>query len=183
MRATTTSQFPDPFNGIELWTVRRKKKQLQNLSSLPQPIFEDAGVMIPGIVKNDDHLPLFPAHPEKSFQKSLKGICVERRCLHSHQLSHVDGDSAIKTYLLSCRRMQEDRILQLRGNPTCTPRTMLLKCRRWSYRDSKDLEISCCQATFIVSTSSKCNLLMVTSFKGCHDSTKIIYTQLYMTLL
>lgn len=127
MYAKTSSQFPDSFNRIKLRTIRRKKKQLQNLSSFPQPISEDTGVMIPGIIKNYDHLPLFPAHPEKSFQKSLKGFCVERRCLHNHQFSRADGDSAKKTHLLSCRCMQEDRVLQLRENPARTPRTMLLK--------------------------------------------------------
>jgi len=127
MGTQTSRQFPDPLDGIQLRTIRWKKKQLQNLPSLPEPISEDTGMVIPGVIEKDNHLPPLPASGEKSFQECLEGLGVEGRRTHGHQPSRTEGNSPIKTHLFSRRCMPEDRILHLRGNPRCTPGPMLLK--------------------------------------------------------
>ena len=57
METSTANQFPNPFDGIELWTVRRQEMKSEMVSDFPAPFFVQAGVMIASIVDDHDNLP------------------------------------------------------------------------------------------------------------------------------
>ena len=79
MGTQTSRQFPDPLDGIQLRTIRWKKKQLHNLPSLPEPIPEDTGMVIPGVIQNDDKSFLIAATLYKHFNELFESLSIKDR--------------------------------------------------------------------------------------------------------
>ena len=56
MGAILSEKFPHTFNRIELRAVRRQVVQAENLSVFVNQGFQFLGMMVAGIIKDDDHL-------------------------------------------------------------------------------------------------------------------------------
>src|SRR4051812_13520986 len=61
VQATAADQLPHPFDGIEFGAVRRKEVQAEPILDACSPGRVQSGVMITGVVTDDDHALAIPA--------------------------------------------------------------------------------------------------------------------------
>src|SRR4030065_2258154 len=76
MRTETPRQFPNPFNRIGIRAVGRKKIELEPKAMLVKPRLKNSRMVMPGVVCNDDHLPIRAGMTNKDPQKSLECLGV-----------------------------------------------------------------------------------------------------------
>ena len=127
MRTETPRQFPNPFNRIEIRAVGRKKIELEPKAMLVKPRLKNSRMVMPGVVCNDDHLPIRAGMTNKDPQKSLECLGVECLGRLGDQAPVGRADGPVHRHRLAGRRMIEDGIGVFRGNPHDAPGPVLLK--------------------------------------------------------
>lgn len=129
MQAAASDQLPDSFNGIKVRTVRRQEVQSEVGGDPGAPRRVDSGVMIAGIVNDDDDAAPRPtAYALKLAEKIPTGLRIEHSLGWRHdQLAVLKPDSAEETDAFASRGVQANRISDLRWNPEAATRAMLLK--------------------------------------------------------
>ncbi|MDX9821756.1 MAG: hypothetical protein RBT20_07465 [Syntrophales bacterium] len=129
MGCQTTSQFPDPFDGVESRAVRRHEFQRHMSPVLFPPFAMQTGVVIFDVVQ--DHANLAAGMATDSSQlldKGEKSFSVESFILPAvEELSVSDPNRAEIADSLSGGMMQDNRIGDLWRNPHPASRAMLLK--------------------------------------------------------
>lgn len=117
MSALVACQFPDPFHGIEVWTVRGEKIQLHGMTVFMQPRLELTRVMPTRVVHDHEHCAAFATMTHELVQKRLERRSVERIRLTGDKASILDADGAKHGHALASGRVQHYGIDVLRRNP------------------------------------------------------------------
>jgi len=129
MRRLPPSQFPDPFNRVELRAIGRHELQSKAFPALVPPFSVQAGMMVSDVVQNQhDPAPGMAGEPPELFQKREELIGVEPIYLTAiHELSVPDANGTKVADALPGRMVQQDGVLDLRRNPHPTGRAVLLE--------------------------------------------------------
>jgi hypothetical protein len=129
MEATTSSEFPDAFDGVEFGAVGRDEVQAKASGADPAPGFVKSGVVVAGVVRDDDGAPVASAcdRPELA-EKGVTGGGVERALLApEHEATVADSDGPEVLDALACRMVKEHGVPYLGGNPHATAGAVLLE--------------------------------------------------------
>lgn len=129
MQAAAANQFPDSFNGIKVRAVRRQEVQSEVVGDPCAPRRVEGGMMIAGIVNDDDHAAPWPAADALKLPEEIPaGLRIEHSLGRRHgQLTVLQSDSAEETDAFASRGVQANWIGDLRWNPQAAARAMLLK--------------------------------------------------------
>jgi len=88
---------------------------------------QDAGVVIAGVVEDQVHRASRAAMAQQLVQEALEGCRVEYRAEHNHEPSGAHLNSAKAGDALSCRGVQNDRVLVLGRHPHGAAAAVLLE--------------------------------------------------------
>lgn len=78
MGSQTAGQFPDTFDRGELRTVRREEQEGEEFAILVEPGAQELGVVVAGVVEEDDHLLVPRPVPKQLGEVNLEGGGIER---------------------------------------------------------------------------------------------------------
>ena len=128
MSCLPPSQFPGPFNRVELRALGRLELQSKAFSALVPPFSVQAGMMVSDVVQNQhDPTPGMAGEPPELFQKREERLGVEALDLTAiHELTVPDANGAKVADALPGRMVQQNGVLDLRRNPHSTGRAVLL---------------------------------------------------------
>ena len=129
MQTAATNQFPNPLNRIELRTIRRQEVEMEMIGDALAPRRMEAGMMIAGIVANDDDLAVrFTAAALQFAQEIPTGARIEHpvRSRH-HQLAVTEANRTKEADAFARRCVTADRIDDLWRHPQTAARAVLLK--------------------------------------------------------
>lgn len=128
VHAAPPRQLPDSLYGVEFGTVGRQEVQLENRLNAAPPRLVHAGVMVAGIVDDNDHFPACSPVALELFEKLQASFAIKiaagPRC-HQFAVAQTHGSKVADR--LSCRGVQADRIMILGRHPHAAPRAVLLK--------------------------------------------------------
>ena len=134
-------QFPAALNRIELRAVGRKEAQDEVWALGPAPSQMEVGVMILGVVHDDDDAT--PAGTPEVAQEAPTGFGVKAALrFGGDQPPVTDADGAKATDALARRRMVADRIAHLGWHPHSTAAAVLLE-RDFVHRPQIDVTSFC----------------------------------------
>jgi hypothetical protein len=129
MDASSPHQAPDPFYGVQLWTIRRQKIEGKALSMLDSPFLMHLGMMISGIIRNYH----YSAVRFSAFQPEVSKEAQERLGIKACLLSLENEFTIAQPHRPKVadaamgRMMQDYRVPSLWRHPHAATRTMLLK--------------------------------------------------------
>jgi len=177
MKPESAEQFPNPFDWIKLGTVRRKEKQdkVGLLGAAPSEM--EVGMVILGIVDDDDDLATATTGNTPEFtQEAPTGLGVKATFgLGGDQPAVCDSDRAEVADAFACRRMMADRIANLRRDPHPAATAVLLKMN-FIHRPELNL-ISPRQALeFFLRWPALAGRLEQLSGGVCADGTRVVET-------
>lgn len=143
MEATTTDQFPNPLDGIELRTVRRQKVQPEAIGDRGPPGFVQDRVVIAGVVADDHHLATGAASDTLKFAQEVPtSLRIEPAFGPRHdQFTVPQAHRAKEADTLARGGMAADRIMNLGRHPKTTARTVLLEMH-FIHRPQIDVDAS-----------------------------------------
>ena len=110
MGTQTTGHLPNPFYGIEVWAVRGQEIKTEHMTVFPQPRFKIFGVMITGVVQDDDDLASVSKVSQELFQERLERGGVERLLLPRDQPPIADPHRPENGDTLACGSVLKNRI-------------------------------------------------------------------------
>jgi len=122
-------QFADPFNGIQIRTVRWQKIKGKAVGTFFPVLLMQCGMMVSSVVRN--HINFFAGMGTGSSQlleKTPEGIDIELVLfppVNELAVAQADGTKISNTF--AGRLVQDDGIGVLRGDPHSTTRTVLLE--------------------------------------------------------
>ena len=129
MNAPSPHQAPDPFYGVQFWTIRRQKIECKALSILGSPFLMHLGMVISGIISNyHDSAARFSA-----FQPEVSKEAPERLGIKTCFLSLEDKFPIAQPHRSKIadtamgRMMQDYRGPSLWRHPHAAARTVLLE--------------------------------------------------------
>ena len=129
MNAPSPHQAPDPFYGVQLWTIRRQKIECKALSMLGSPLLMHLSMMISGIIR-DYHC---SAARFSTVQPEVLEEAQERLGIKPSFLSLEDEFTIAQTHRPKVadaamgRMMQDYRGPSLWRHPHAAARTVLLE--------------------------------------------------------
>jgi len=129
MNASSPHQAPDPFYGVQLWTIRRQKIECKALSMLGSPFLMHLGMVISGIISNYH----YSAARFSAFQPEVSKEAQERLGIKACLLSLEDEFTIAQPHRPKVadaamgRMMQDYRVPGLRRHPHAAARTVLLE--------------------------------------------------------
>jgi len=129
VKPKASQELPDPFDRIEFGTVRREEQQDEARLLFEPPFPMQVGVVVFGVVDDDDDATAGTAGDTPEFAKILPaglGIEIAFR-LGGAQLSVTNADGPEVADRFSGRRVEADRVLDFRGNPHPAPAPVLLE--------------------------------------------------------
>src|SRR5213594_1908037 len=129
MQAAPPDEFPYTFNRIEFRAVRRQKIQTKMIGHIFAPSLMQVRMVVAGVVDNHHGLSIGTAAlPLEFLQEIPAGDCIKHSFgLRHNQFASLQAYRAKKANALSGRRMEANRIADLRRNPHATTRAVLLK--------------------------------------------------------
>lgn len=129
MQTKPPGQFPKSLNGIQIGAVGRKKIQGKVSPVLLPPVFMKIGMMISGIVRNDQDAPSgFGTDLPKIAHEGIESHSIESTLLSlKGEFAVAQSNGAEVADALARGMMKENRILFLRWNPHAATRSMLLE--------------------------------------------------------
>ena len=108
--ALVSRQFPDTFHRIEVWTVRRKKIELQRVPMVVQPRLELSCVVPTRVVHDHEHFAAVTTMAQELSQKEREGRGIERVGLAGHKASVLDAHGAKQGHALAGGCVQDHGI-------------------------------------------------------------------------
>jgi len=127
VRAQPSGELPDSFHRIEIGTVGWQEVQPETVTVLPEPWLNGFGMMIGGIVHDDDHTTSSTPVSQKTLQKREKRKCIECLAEHCYQTSTGIADCPEDGNTLARRRMKQDGVAILGRYPHGAAGSMLLE--------------------------------------------------------
>ena len=127
VRYEPARQFPHALLVVEIRAVGRQEVQTQDVAVCVEPRLQRLGVMVFGVVNNDDlDAPGAPVSHEMS-QERLKGFRIERTQAIRHEPSVARTHRPEDRHALARGRMEHHRIGQIRWHPHDAARSVLLE--------------------------------------------------------
>ena len=129
MKPKAAQQLPDTLNGIEDRRIGRQIIEAEAGRFLLSPVFVQQGVVVFGIVGDDDNLPSRNAANFLELDQELpEGLGVKVQGLASGEqfaIAQAHGTEVAHTF--TGRMMSHNGIFDLRGHPRFAARAVLLK--------------------------------------------------------
>src|SRR5882724_5715702 len=124
-----TEQFPDAFNGVELRTIGGEKQQREIRFMRLAPRRMEHGVMVPGIVNDDDHTSARPSTDDAQMaEKPPTSLRIEvTRWRQRAQFAISQSYRPEITDAFSGRSVNAYRILNLRRDPHAAATAVLVE--------------------------------------------------------
>lgn len=129
MNASSPHQTPDPFYGVQLWTIRRQKIECKALSMLGSPFLMHLGMVISGIISNYH----YSAARFSAFQPEVSKEAQERLGIKACLLSLEDEFTIAQPHRPKVADAAMGRMMQdywgpsLWRHPHAAARTVLLE--------------------------------------------------------
>lgn len=117
MAALVPSQFPDPFDRVQVRTIGWQKIQLKNVSVFMQPWLELPGMMPTSVIHDDQHGAALSAVTDELSQEQLEGRGVKRFGPPRDKASVLKTHCAQKGHALARGGVQEHRVCIFRRYP------------------------------------------------------------------
>jgi hypothetical protein len=129
VQAKPAGQFPHPFDGIQIGTIRRQVVQRELGFLFRPPVRMQAGMMVLGVIRDDDHASSRATTAPAQFLKKVpRGDGVKTgRLPVEKKLAIAQPNSPEVADTLARGVVQHHRVFHLGRNPQATARTMLLK--------------------------------------------------------
>ena len=123
----STRQLPNPFHGVKLRAVGRKKIKSEYVVMISQPRLKHLRMVPPGIIENNDHLPTPSLVAHKLLQKGERGLGTELLGSHGDESSVCDAHRPKDRDAFPGWGMEYNRVHILRWDPHGAPGAMLLE--------------------------------------------------------
>ena len=129
VETATPDQFPDAFDRIELWTVRRQKMEPEVMGDGCSPRLVQHSVVIACVIADDHHCATRVATDAFQFTQEVPAsLRIEPAFRTRHyQLAVPQAHCPEETDAFACRSVSANRIVDLGRNPETTARSVLLK--------------------------------------------------------